>query len=238
MARLSIGSKISLVTLASTCMALALAAVLFMGVDRKTSREQLATQIGTLAQALGTNCASALLFLDSDAAEDTLRAFEAEPAIQAAVVYDQSGTIFAEYRVEGANGLELPSAHEAVPGLLDDAMTGVSPIEVDGEPIGKLWVRASLRTLQERQSAVLATQGLAALLGLAAAMLIVAWMQRLISCWPSSSVATRRSPGLVTSSSRRSRRVPRTSRPPTPSSRSPWRRRRPRRWPSRSSWPT
>ena len=181
MARLSIGSKISLVTLASTCMALALAAVLFMGVDRKTSREQLATQIVTLAQALGTNCASALLFLDSDAAEDTLRAFEAEPAIQAAVVYDQSGTIFAEYRVEGANGLELPSAHEAVPGLLDDAMTGVSPIEVDGEPIGKLWVRASLRTLQERQSAVLATQGLAALLGLAAAMLIVAWMQRLIS---------------------------------------------------------
>ena len=55
------------------------------------------TRLSTLAEVLGSNSISALLFFDNDAADDVLESLKTQPDILNAVVYDHNGTVFARY---------------------------------------------------------------------------------------------------------------------------------------------
>ena len=50
-----------------------------------------------MARIIGRNSEASLLFDDQNAATETLRALEAEESIEAAIVYDHDGAIFAKY---------------------------------------------------------------------------------------------------------------------------------------------
>src|SRR5690349_6983882 len=88
----SIRSKLMLVVLATTAVALALV-VYESRAYEKTSVEALMTQ----AQILGRASAPALVFDDPAAARENLALLRLQPRVEAAAIYTTSGRLFAGY---------------------------------------------------------------------------------------------------------------------------------------------
>src|SRR5262245_2172228 len=94
---LPIRQKLTLVTVASSIVVLAIATAAFVAYELVTFRHGMVRKLSTEAEILGENTASAVVFDDDDAARKTLEAFRAEPHVLAAVVYRRDGTEFAAY---------------------------------------------------------------------------------------------------------------------------------------------
>ena len=82
--------------------ALSLASVGFLGYEVINVRGDLERNLTVLAEVVGDNAASTLLFDDADSAESTLAALRAESHIVDAGVYTADGELFATYRRSAA----------------------------------------------------------------------------------------------------------------------------------------
>ena len=78
--------------------ALLIASGAFLGYERTMLRLAMGRNLSLQAQIAGRNCASALLFNDSESAESTLSALNAAPNILSADIYGPSGQPFARFR--------------------------------------------------------------------------------------------------------------------------------------------
>ncbi len=76
---------------------LALACTVFAIYDYSTSRSRLVRDVTTLADVVGANSTAALVFDDSQAAAETLRAFSARNHIVSAQLFDRTGSPVAVY---------------------------------------------------------------------------------------------------------------------------------------------
>ena len=77
--------------------ALLLACAAFMAYDMVTFREAMVRNLSTQSQMIGSNTVSAMLFNDSQSAENTLSAFKAAHNIVSAGIYTPDGRLFASY---------------------------------------------------------------------------------------------------------------------------------------------
>jgi signal transduction histidine kinase/CheY-like chemotaxis protein len=156
--RLPLVHKLALVGAATTTVALVLAGVLLVTYDARDARARLVQDIGLLAEVVGSNSTAALSFGDRDAAVRILSAFDADPHVIRAAIFDAGGQLFARYdRAGGAAGPIVPLS---APGVLPDdrtwtgftdAMLRLShPIQLDGEIIGRVHVESDLADLQSR----------------------------------------------------------------------------------------
>jgi len=114
------------------------------------------TRLSTLADVLGSNSISALLFFDNDAADDVLESLETQTDIHNAVVYDHDGNVFARYDRAKQTGFDfgvINSEKKTVTGgyfilsqkiLFDDLKVGWIALNMDSsdrkdELVEALW---------------------------------------------------------------------------------------------------
>jgi uncharacterized membrane protein affecting hemolysin expression len=101
--------------------ALLLACTAFIAYDLVTFRANMARNLSTQAQIIGSNTASALLFNDQQSAENTLSALKASPDILSASIYTPDGRLFATYSRDQAAQVQalpaIPSRGEKSTGL-------------------------------------------------------------------------------------------------------------------------
>jgi CheY-like chemotaxis protein/signal transduction histidine kinase len=103
--------KLTLLILSATILALTLACTGLALYERANSRSAAVGQLSVLADTVGVNVAPSMSFNDKKAAQEMLRALRAEPHILGAVLYDDQGRIFAEYRRSDlAPNVDLPAA--------------------------------------------------------------------------------------------------------------------------------
>ena len=93
----SIADKLMRMTLTVSGIALLLAYVSFLIYDLYSLRQELISSLSTEANLVGSNCVTALLFDDHQAAESTLTALRNSPQIRAAVIVRPDGKVFARY---------------------------------------------------------------------------------------------------------------------------------------------
>lgn len=67
------------------------------------------TRMSTLADILGSNSISALLFFDNDAAVDVLESLDTQTDVLNAVIYNHNGEIFASFDRDGATDYDFPN---------------------------------------------------------------------------------------------------------------------------------
>jgi signal transduction histidine kinase len=103
----TISGKLRRINLLMSGTALVLAYVSFLAYDLYTLRRDLITSITAEAGILGTNCATALIFDDQQAARATLSALHNAPEIRWAAVVNPGGGIFARYVRDASNPLEI-----------------------------------------------------------------------------------------------------------------------------------
>lgn len=141
------------VTLTST-VAVVISTAIFVAVELQRMDQRLETQALTTARLIGANTTGALAFFDDASATDTLSALDLNESIMAAVLFDDSGSPFAEFVAEGDSGGALPQN----PGqrtVVQRPQLGFlelfEPVTMDGDVIGTLYMRVSLA---ERQAVV------------------------------------------------------------------------------------
>jgi signal transduction histidine kinase/ActR/RegA family two-component response regulator len=117
-----------------------------------TFREASRQQLETLGKAIAANSTAALAFANSDDAEDVLRAFDADPHIVAAALYDRSGRLFAAYPAHGAaNELPAQLPNTPAPYRFDGAyLLGFQPVMEGERRMGTLFMKSDLRAIDAR----------------------------------------------------------------------------------------
>ena len=115
-----------------------------------TFRQTLLGQLSTLGQVVATNSTAAVAFRNQRDASEILTAFQAEPHIVAAGLYDRDGRLFSRYpttlpveafpTVPGRDGYAFDSEH----------LTGYQPVAEGSRRLGTLYLKSDLGAMYER----------------------------------------------------------------------------------------
>ena len=179
---LAINTKLSLLVLLAGGVALSLSTICFVWNDISMIRSSMVGQLSTLADVLGANSTAALDFQDPDAAKELLSSLRREPAVVFACIYNAGGQPFATYHHQDAP-FETPPApdklgHWFVPGgFLDVAQA----IELKGEPIGKIYLHASLDKLRNQMLSYVVIVVVMVAVSMGTSLLLSSRFQRVIS---------------------------------------------------------
>ena len=179
---LSVRWTLVAITMATTVVALTAAGGALLYQNRAVLREDMAAEITTLAEVLGTNSTAAITFLQPEEAAHILQAALADPDVRIAAIYDASGRQFAAVR-------RPDSVHEVpeIAGVAGPAVVGEDTVHVysaillEGERIGTIHLSASLDAMEEHSRQFANTLVLALLAAMMLALLISNVLQRLVS---------------------------------------------------------
>jgi signal transduction histidine kinase len=150
----SISTRLTLMNMLVSGVALLLACAGFFTYDQITFRQGLIRTLSAQAQIVGSNSVSAILFNDPQAASGTLSALQSSPNISAAGIFTSDGHPLAQYsRNAGAEILNIPQPDaEKTQGywFQGDHVVLVRRILSEGKPIGFVYLNASLAEIDRR----------------------------------------------------------------------------------------
>ena len=181
----SISERLTWMNMLVSGIALLLACLAFMGYNLITFRRSAVENLSTQAQMIGANTVSALLFNDSQSAENTLSILHSAPNVVSATIYSPDGKPFVSYQRQAGTPehtpLEIPQYQ------LENHRFGLSEVELarvilfKGQPAETVYIESDLESLYARleRYAELATAVL--IVSLLAAFSISGLFQRAIS---------------------------------------------------------
>ncbi|MBV9484203.1 MAG: HAMP domain-containing protein [Acidobacteria bacterium] len=181
----SIATRLTLMNLLVSGVALLLACVGFFAYDQFAFREGLVRTLSAQAQIIGANSISAILFNDPQAAANTLTALKSFPNISSAGIYTADRRQLAEYlRAPDEGVLNIP---QLAPGELEahwfrsTHLVLVRRITSEGKLIGFVYLRADLREIDQRLRRYASISILVLLVSLLAAILVSAAFRRSVA---------------------------------------------------------
>jgi signal transduction histidine kinase len=182
----SIRQRLMRIAAAVTVLTLGIVGTLFVVNDVRMLREQMVRDLEVLSAVVGDNSLSALVFDAPETAEKNLRSLRREPQIRWAILYDRDGRHFARYvRDPGQRPHEPVASGTGV--FLDVSVLGLGSVEIvrglelDGEPVGRIFIHARTDVLAEQLARHAWWVGLMLILTLAAALLFAARLHRRIA---------------------------------------------------------
>jgi uncharacterized membrane protein affecting hemolysin expression len=150
----SIRSRLTLMNMLISGVTLVLACAAFWVYEMNAVRQSMVRQLSMQAQITGASSASALLFDDAKAAQETLSVLRTEPAILFGGIYRWSGEALAVY---GAGSRVMKNQQTALaPGQLEAHWFGpgelslVRLIVFQGKVVGSVYLLSDLRELDKR----------------------------------------------------------------------------------------
>ena len=176
----SIRDKVMYVVLATTFVALVVAAVALVVYETVTYRDATIADLTTQADLLAITSAPALSFNDPAAASENLSMMRVRPGVLAAAVYDRDGELFAIYR--------KPDAYADVPGrpgadgvrVAGDRIGVQQPIVERGARVGAVYLVAQYE-LTRRLGNYLVILGAVLVMSLGVAFIVSALMQATVT---------------------------------------------------------
>ncbi|MCR9094102.1 MAG: methyl-accepting chemotaxis protein [bacterium] len=133
-------------------------------------RQDMDENLRVLARVTGANSEASLLFDDDQAAMETLRALKAVESIEAAVVYDGDGRVFAKYVRADIEGFRPPRDLSYEPTWTREHIDLAAKIRMGEEQIGTVYLRSDTKQVQ----AFLFTS-LAIVFGVVVISLVLCW---------------------------------------------------------------
>lgn len=164
------------VTVTST-FAVVVCSIIFIVMELDRLEESTNTQAQITARLIGANSTGALAFLDAASATETLSSLELDDNITGAVIFDESGSAFANFAARGTAASSLPVRPGPNAILRHEDLGYIElyePINMDGDMIGTIYLRVSLREYQQVVSAYL-TSAFGIVIGIAAMALAISF---------------------------------------------------------------
>jgi signal transduction histidine kinase len=145
--------KLMLILMLTTGGALLLAGAGLLSLDYFRFRREMVTDLQSLAEIIAQNSTAALSFQDPRAAQETLAALSAKPSVLAASLYDVDKVVFATWARPGRPGRTARFPDRPGPdGALfqSDSLVLFSPVVLDGERIGTVYLESGLAEVWAR----------------------------------------------------------------------------------------
>lgn len=172
---------ISIIMLAST-VALLLAVVGLSIYDLMTFRKTQTRELASLAEVLGEHSVPSLRFQDPETGRETLQALKKDQRIVAAALYTRQGEVFAHYHRDGLDRRAFPPAPTGKSEYFEnDRIHLFRPIEVNGEPLGAIYLQSDSSQLNERFRQYGIVAAVVLTLSLLVTFLLSSYLQRTIS---------------------------------------------------------
>lgn len=161
----TVARRLTSIMLLVTGIALVLTVVLLLTLEVLSFRRELASNLASTAEVIGTNARPAILYNDFILAREILDSLSAKPGICLAYIFDRAGKPLARYL--SSSEAEFASK-QILSGLQDfQALTGKSPLQagerfddlhlavtypviVDGELLGTVFLRSDQQALWDR----------------------------------------------------------------------------------------
>ena len=181
----SISTRLTVMNMLVSVVALSLACVGFFAYDQFTFRQGLVRNLSAQAQIIGSNSVSALIFGDPQAATNTLSALKNSPNIVSAGIFTADRRLFAEYARDGRSG---PVSIPPIPAGSGEAywfghsyLLLAQSIVFRGTPVGTVYLKADLREINDRLKRYAAISAILLLLSMIAALLVSSVFQRSVA---------------------------------------------------------
>lgn len=178
---LSIRRKLTLSQIFVVSVVLVLGSVVFILQDIQVSRNNLITNLSSIAQVIGDNCAAPLLFLRPEEAALTLSALQAEQKILSAGIYDYDGNLFADYIKDRFTEYTFPAPLPDSLWFSAGNLHLFKSIVADNEKVGTIYFRSDLTQFQDKLRGSILGGGLVLFLGLLISVLLSNMFQKAIS---------------------------------------------------------
>ncbi|MDB6038197.1 MAG: sensor signal transduction histidine kinase [Verrucomicrobiales bacterium] len=146
----TIKRKLMVIIMITCSVALVLACAAILIFEITSFRKTLLRNTAVMADVIGANSTTALLYNDRDAAKESLASLKAEPYVLAACLYDTNGVVFATYRNDKAKEFDPPRVAAEDFTFNKDALNLFHKIRFDGDTVGTVFIRADLRVIRER----------------------------------------------------------------------------------------
>lgn len=147
---ISIQHKLTIVVSSACFAALLIATVAFFFNDTLSFKLNKTRDLHVVSEIIGANLTAALSFDDRKAAEEVVRTLALKPHILCVGVYDKNDALFASY-VRGHEAISPPSTPGPVGQKLGSReLSIISPIILDKQRLGTLFLRTDLKEVDER----------------------------------------------------------------------------------------
>ncbi len=177
---LSIRYKLSLSTILTSVIAVALVCAAIVALELMEFRKGMVRDLSVLADVIGTNSTAALIFDDGAAAEEILMALRAKTHVVSACVYKANGALFATY-VENDKMESFPARAPAIGHrFIANHLELSRPITLDGETIGTMFIRYNAVEIQTKMKRLAWIAVFAFCLSIIVALGVNTQLQRLI----------------------------------------------------------
>lgn len=142
--------KLIAITMLASTSALLFAAAAFVLYDMRTYQQTLANDLLIRVKVLEINNAAPLAFQDAASARENLAPLRADPRLAAAVIYDKTGALFADYRRSPEMALPPNDLGGEPIRFTGDHVDLSLPVWLDREVIGHIALRADLTEWHQR----------------------------------------------------------------------------------------
>lgn len=182
----SIRHRLLLISMFVTLLTLSVAVCIFVINDVQTLKRQMVRDLEVLAEVVGENCLSALVFDAPETAEKNLASLRREYQIRYAILYDSEDRRFATYRRDSNQILREP----VLPGdgvSYEFALFETGIVEVvqdlflDGQSVGRIFIHAGMDELAAQMKRYAWLVGILYVLALAGSLLLALRLQRHVS---------------------------------------------------------
>jgi PAS domain S-box-containing protein len=146
----SIQKRVRAVILFASVIILFITAAAFVVYEAFSFRSRLVRNLSTLAGVIADNSAAPLAFDNKGIAEEILAALRAEPDIEAAILFDDEGAVFATYPKTLPAALLPPAIAPQGHQFKDAGLVLFEPVLRENKPFGTLYLRSSFRGLYEQ----------------------------------------------------------------------------------------
>jgi signal transduction histidine kinase/DNA-binding response OmpR family regulator len=184
---LSLARKLTAMGIATSAVSLVIAAAALVAYDRSGSRVAMVEDMVALADIVSSNSTAAVTFGDTKAASETLRVVAVDPHIQTAAILLLDGSVFVHSERAGAALLppltDTTTTQTHVPwhAFGTGVLQVTTPIQLQGEAVGTVFLASDLDELRARTIAFVRILGVVLIGASAAAWVLAARLQRVIS---------------------------------------------------------
>ncbi|UDL07075.1 ATP-binding protein [Marinobacter sp. CA1] len=140
-------AKLLFLTLSTSALGIALVCFSLATLESRNYRNQMASELDTIASILAEQSAAAVLFEDRGQLNNILKSLQRIDTIQLGCIYDTAGNLLSEL-AQTSNAGSCPDL--AMPqrlGFTDDHYQLLAPITVDDDTIGQLFLKCHLEVL-------------------------------------------------------------------------------------------
>jgi len=154
MRKRSVGEKLNFLIIATVCIAIAVVTIIGSVNAFYSARDVAVQLLASHARVIGASNTAALAFRDNSAASESLATLSSLDGLMLAVIYDANGSVFASYSPHSAvisqpRGSEPPRVAQDGPHFTSRFLEYGHTIKLEGDPLGKVFLRYDMRVVYE-----------------------------------------------------------------------------------------